>query len=181
MNKKKYFLYLQLRLQNFCSGSIIAFLQMKRGSAPATPSQTEFSSGQVCHFHSHLACLSFAPPPALRRSKPLPALPKEPCYLLSAAYQQFLLRNYLPSKGKSLLLPYCWGQQGTTAQGLWAGEVGWPLTAPEGNMASNLGWAINGLCVADQSFIPSLSPSQDRIRVLGVCASYHKCGVLGNW
>lgn len=27
----------------------------------------------------------------------------------------------------------------STVQGLWAGEVGWPLTAPEGNMPSNLG------------------------------------------
>lgn len=74
---------------------------MKRGSAPATHRQKEFSSGRVCHFHSHLACLSFAP--ALNRSKSLPAFcVSQRTMLLSAAYQEILLRNYLPSKGKSL-------------------------------------------------------------------------------
>lgn len=103
VNEKKYFLYLQLRLQNFCYGSITAFCRMKRGSAPATPRQAELSSGQVCHFHSHLTSLSFAPPPALSRSEHLPAFcVTQRTMLLSAAYQEILLRNYLPSEGKSL-------------------------------------------------------------------------------
>lgn len=101
LNEEKYFLYLQLRLQNFYYASIIDFCRMKRGSAPATHRQKEFSSGQVCHFHSHLACLSFAP--TFNRSKSLPAFcVSQRTMLLSAAYQEFLLRNYLPSKGKSL-------------------------------------------------------------------------------
>lgn len=151
----------------------------------------------MCLFHSHLAHLSFAPPPGLSRSKSLPPFcVTQRTMLQSTAYQEFLLRNYLPSKGKSLTdnmsengrfvcsvfcrsgegnpaaRPFClWSLHGkgsyklgiapriikhlsssyfpaaggdgarnnSTVQGLWAGEVGWPLTAPEGNMPSNLG------------------------------------------
>lgn len=101
--KKKYFLYLQLGLQNFCYGSITAFCRMKEGSEPATHRQAKFSSGQGCHFHSHLAALSFAPSPALCRSKSLSAFcVSQRTMLLSVAYQEFLMRNYPPSKGKSL-------------------------------------------------------------------------------
>lgn len=66
-------------------------------------------------------------------------------------------------------------------QGLWAGEVDWPFTAPEGNMASNLGWAMGGLCDVDQTVCCSLSLFQGGIRALGLCASHRKCVVLGNW
>lgn len=178
LSEKKYFLYLQLILLNFYYGSIIAFCRMKRGSAPATPRQVEFSSGQVCHFHSHLACLSFAPP-ELSRSKSLPAFcVTQRTRLLSAAYQEFLLRNDLPSKGKSIT-------DNMSENGRFVYSV--LCQSGEGDPAEKLFclWSLHGKGRYKQGIAPRVieHPAAPTslllgVRVQGTTAQYKDCGLV---
>lgn len=178
--KKKTSLYLQLILQNFTMAQWQLFAGWRGDLHQPLTGRQSLAVGKWCHFHSHLALLSFAPPPA-QQEQISPSLLCYPRDHATTASQEFLLRNYLPSKGKSLAdnmsendrfvcsvlcqsgegdpaarlfclwslhgkgrykpridpriikhlsspcFPTAGGEVQGTVQGIWAGEVGWPL------------------------------------------------------